>query len=398
MSGDLGFSEQVYGHGAGIFFLGYFLFEVPSNIILHHVGAKLWIARILLLWGLISMAMMWVDSKFSFYLLRFLLGMGESGFFPGIILYLTYWFPARRRAKTTATFMTAIAIAGVIGGPVSGWAMEGMDGWLTLRGWQWLFLLEGAPAVVLGFVTYLFLDDGPAKSVWLNDREKQILLRRLSEDRAGQEGYGHGSLRQTLFSGRVWLLALSYFGLVLGLYGISFWLPQIVNDLKQGGLMVTGLLSALPYLLAAPVMVAVAHHSDLRHERRWHIAGSAVMGGLGLISLVLVRGSPSLSILALGVATSGILAALAIFWSLPTAFLHGRAAAMGIALINCIGSLGGYFGPVILGWVKQNTGDMDAGLYVLAVGQFSAALLVFDSGRGSHKKPHGYLKPPENTA
>ena len=396
MSGDLGLSEQVYGVGAGIFFLGYFLFEVPSNMILHRVGAKRWIARILLLWGLISMSIVWVDSAFSFYLLRFLLGVGEAGFFPGVILYLTYWFPARSMAKTTASFMTAMAVAGVVGGPVSGWIMAGLDGWLALRGWQWLFLLEGAPAVALGFATYFFLDDGPAQAVWLDGREKQLLLHRLREDQAGREGvHGHGLLRQALCSARVWLLALIYFCLVLGLYGVSFWLPQIVNDLKQGGLVATGLLSALPYLLAAPTMVAVARHSDLRHERRWHIVGSAAAGGAGLIFLVMARGLPVLSILALGVATSGIMAALSIFWSLPTAFLHGRAAAGGIALINCIGNLGGYFGPVILGWVKQHTGNVDVGLYVLACALCLAALLVLVSGKDGLKNPHDF-KIPEN--
>jgi len=377
MSEDLGLGDTVYGMGAGIFFLGYFLFEVPSNIILHRVGAKLWISRILVFWGLVSMGMMFVDSPASFYLLRFLLGLGEAGFFPGIILYLTFWFPARRRAKTTASFMTAIAAAGMVGGPVSGAIMAGLDGGLALRGWQWLFLLEGAPAVLLGLVTYFYLDDGPAQAAWLDSDEKEILLRRLAEDRQGRgAALAHGSLRQTLLSPKVWLLAWVYFCLALGLYGVSFWLPQIVSDLKQGGLMVTGLLSALPYLLAALVMVAVAHHSDLRHERRMHIAASALMGGLGLVSLVLVRGAPVLSLAALGVATSGFLAALSIFWALPTAFLRGRGAAGGIALINCVGSLGGYFGPVILGWVRENLGTMDAGLYLLAGWQLLAAVLV----------------------
>jgi len=396
MSGDLEFDEAVYGFGAGIFFLGYFLFEVPSNIILHRVGARRWISRILLVWGLISSAMMFVDSAASFYVLRFLLGVGEAGFFPGIILYLTYWFPARRRAKTTAAFMTAIAIAGVVGGPVSGWIMAGLDGWLGLRGWQWLFLLEGAPAVLLGFATHVFLDDGPAQAGWLAEGERQWLLRRLAEDQQGRDALqGHGSLRQALLSARVWLLALVYFCLALGLYGVSFWLPQIVNDLKQGGLVVTGWLSALPYLLAALVMVAVAHSSDRRHERRWHIAGSALLGGLGLVSLVLVRGSPTGSIAALGLATSGFLAALSIFWSLPTAFLSGRAAAGGIALINCVGSLGGYVGPVILGWVRQHTGSMDAGLYVLAGGMALAAALVAAMGLGPAPTVAGVAKHRE---
>ena len=394
MSGDLGLSDEVYGVGAGIFFLGYFLFEVPSNLILHRVGAKRWIARILLLWGLISMSMVWVDSAFSFYLLRFLLGVGEAGFFPGVILYLTYWFPARSMAKTTAIFMTAMAVAGVVGGPVSGWIMAGLDGWLALRGWQWLFLLEGAPAVALGFAAYVFHDDGPAQAAWLDGSERQLLLHRLRADQAGREG-SHGSLRQAVGSARVWLLALIYFCLVLGLYGVSFWLPQIVNDLKQGGLVATGLLSALPYLLAAPAMVAVARHSDLRHERRWHIVGSAAAGGAGLVVLVMARGLPVLSILALGVATSGIMAALAIFWSLPTAFLHGRAAAGGIALINCVGNLGGYVGPVILGWVRQHTGAVDVGLYGLACALGLAALLVLVTGKDGVNHPHD-VNMPEN--
>jgi len=381
MGGDLGLGDAVYGLGAGIFFLGYFLFEVPSNIILHRVGAKIWICRILVVWGLVSMGMAWVDSAASFYLLRFLLGVGEAGFFPGIILYLTYWFPAGRRAKTTASFMTAIAVAGVVGGPVSGWIMAGLDGSRALRGWQWLFLLEGLPAVLLGFAAYYFLDNGPAGAAWLNPAERRILLRRLAEEQDGRaSGEGHESLRQAFLSVRVWRLALVYFCLALGLYGVSFWLPQIINDLKQGGLQTTGLLSAIPYAVAVPAMLAVGHSSDRRHERRLHIAASALLAGLGLLALALAQGSPSLSIAALSVAASGILAALATFWTLPTAFLSGRAAAGGIALINSIGNLGGYCGPVVLGWVRQTTGNLDAGLFVLCGGLALAALLVWGLG------------------
>ena len=377
MSAELGFSDLVYGFGSGIFFIGYFLFEVPSNLILHRVGAKVWIARILLTWGVISAAMALVNSAASFYTLRFLLGVGEAGFFPGIILYLTYWFPSGLRAKSTTSFMTAIAVAGIVAGPVSGYVMDAMDGWLDLRGWQWLFLLEGLPAIGLGVVTYLFLDDGPESADWLSREEKQSLLTQLADDKASRGiGDPHESLRKTFISPRVWLLALIYFCLALGLYGVSFWLPQIIHDLNQGGLTLTGLLSAIPYAVAVFVMVAVARSSDATQERRWHIATSSIMGGLGLVMLVWVRGHPMLSIAALGLATSGILAALSTFWSLPTAFLSGRTAAGGIALINSIGNLGGYFGPFLLGWIKQTSGNLDAGLYVLASGLILAGMLV----------------------
>ena len=245
-----------------------------------------------------------------------------------------------------------------------------------------MFLLEGLPAVLLGVVTYFFLDDGPGKATWLSEGEKQTLLKQLAEDSDGQgTGQTHESLRQAFLSARVWRLALVYFCLALGLYGVSFWLPQIVHDLKQGGLLVTGLLSAIPYLIAVLVMVGVAHSSDMSQERRWHIAFSTVMGGVGLVTLALVRGNAFLSIAALGLATSGILSGLSTFWTLPTAFLSGRAAAGGIALINSIGNLGGYFGPFILGWIKQTYGNLDAGLYLLAGILFLAGMLVVSASR-----------------
>ncbi len=377
MSSDLGFSDMVYGFGSGVFFLGYFLFEVPSNVILHHVGAKVWISRILVSWGLISAGMMWVNSEFMFYAFRFLLGVGEAGFFPGIILYLTYWFPNALRAKTTTSFMTAIALAGIIGGPVSGYVMETFDGIMQLRGWQWLFLLEGLPAVLLGVVTYFWLDDSPEKAAWLSSDEKYFLVQQLAYDcDHPQTNQTHETLKQAFTSRLVWLLALIYFCLALGLYGVSFWLPQIIHDLGQGGLIVTGLLSAVPYCLAILSMVIVARSSDAHQERRWHIASSAFIGSVGLVILVLFRGQAFMSIAALGIAASGILSALSTFWTLPTAILSGRAAAGGIALINSIGNLGGYFGPFLLGWVKQTSGNLDAGLYVLAVGLLLAGVLV----------------------
>lgn len=382
MATDLGLSDAAYGVGAGIFFIGYFFFEIPSNIVLHRVGAKIWISRIILLWGVISMGMMWAHSVTSFYAMRFLLGIGEAGFFPGILLYLTYWFPSRQRARTNALFMTAIAISGIIGGPISGWIMEAMEGWMKLRGWQWLFLLEGAPAVLLGVASFFYLDDNPAKANWLTPEEKWILQRKLSEDQREREGSLHfHSFRQTAKSPLVWLLTGIYFLLVMGTYGVSFWLPQIVHDLKQGGFLLTGMLSAIPYVLATAAMVVVAHSSDARGERRWHIAGSGLTGAMGLIATAVYIDAPFLSIAGLSVASSGVLAALSVFWSLPTAFLSGRAAAGGIALINSIGGLGGYAGPSVLGWVKQSSGSLQSGLYVLSAMMALASLLVLASSK-----------------
>jgi D-galactonate transporter len=377
MMSDLGLNEADYGVGAGIFFLGYFLLEVPSNFMLHRVGARLWIARIVLLWGFISMAMALVQSKSSFYLLRLLLGMGEAGFFPGIILYLTYWFPARHRARTTALFMMALAVSGILGGPVSGWIMQSLDGRWDLRGWQWLFLLEGAPAVVLGCLCLLVLDDSPAQAAWLSSEEKRTIGQDLELDRqrnAGQEL--HHRFRNGIRDRRLWVLAVVYMLLSVGIYGVSFWLPQIIHDLGTGGFLVTGLLSAIPYSFAAVAMVWISHCSDVRQERRWHIALSALAGTAGLVISAGFLHSAIPALAGLTLATLGIFAALAVFWSLPTAFLTGSAAAGGIALINSIAALGGYLGPVVIGWVRQETGSVESGLYVIAGALVLAAFMV----------------------
>lgn len=381
MAGDLGLSDADFGVGAGIFFLGYFLLEVPSNLLLHRIGAKRAIARIVLFWGLISMAMAAIQDKWSFYALRFLLGMGEAGFFPGVILYLTYWFPSQLRAKTTALFMTALAISGVIGGPVSGWIMENLDGWLDLHGWQWLFVLEGAPAVLLGLVSLRVLDDGPRTARWLTGAERSQLLRDLAADQSLQAAGGtHQHFSRSLKNPRLWLLAIVYLLLATGIYGVSFWLPQIVHDLELGGIFLTGLISAIPYAFATLAMVGISQHSDRRQERRWHIAASAVAGGAGLALCAASLHSPLPALAGLTLATSGIFAALAIFWALPTAFLSGTAAAGGIALINSIAALGGYFGPSLLGWVKQTTGSVASGLFVIAGCLLLAAGLVVSLG------------------
>jgi ACS family tartrate transporter-like MFS transporter len=372
MRRDLGFSEAVYGLGAGIFFVGYFLFEVPSNLILVRVGARRWIARIMITWGLVSSATMLVRDPPAFYALRFLLGLAEAGFFPGMILYLTYWFPADVRARAVARFMTATAVAGVVGGPLSG-ALLTLDGLGGLRGWQWLFLLEGLPAVALGVVVLWRLPDGPGDAAWLSPGERRALAGRLGRE---QVAGGHvATLREAVGDGRVWVLALLYFVLVNGFYGVSLWLPQIVQGFSGASDLVVGVVSAVPYAVAAVGMVAAGAHSDRTGERRRHVAVAALVGAAGLV-LAAWLASPPAALAALSLAALGIWSTLGPFWAMPTAMLRGTAAAAGIALVNSFGNLGGFAGPWLLGLVKEATGGFAWGLVTLAAGLVVAAGLA----------------------
>lgn len=377
MTTQLGFSDSVYGLGAGIFFLGYFLFEVPSNLILQRVGAKLWIARIMLVWGLLSAATMMVTTPMQFYIVRFLLGLGEAGFAPGIILYLTYWYPAVRRAKANATYMTAIAWSGIIGGPLSGWIMTTFDGSANLAGWQWLFLLEAIPAIVLGFVVIVWLDNNPTSAKWLTQDERAWLITQLDQEMQQKQQAGHiEGWAQILTHSKVWWLSLAYFTVVMGLYGLSFWLPQIINELTQHNIQRTGLLTAIPYLAAVVGMVLISHSSDKRHERCWHFAFCAVLGSLGLALSAYYHDSLLLTLLALSLACLGTLAALPVFWMIPTQILSGTAAAAGIALINSCGNLAGYLSPVMVAWIKEATGNLTYALYMLAISLIISALII----------------------
>ena len=365
MRQDLGFTDTVYGLGAGIFFIGYFLFEVPSNLIMHRVGARVWMARIMITWGVISAAMMLVRGVTSFYTLRFLLGAAEAGFFPGMILYLTYWFPAAEQARAVARFMTATAIAGVVGGPISGKILEQLGGVGGLAGWQWLFLLEGLPAVGFGLVALGYLTDRPADADWLAPAERAWLserMRREHAERAERHGY---SVIQALVHGRVWLLALLYFALVCGLYGVSFWIPQIIQGFGGLGDFAVGVVSMVPYLAAAIGMVIVGAHSDRRQERRWHLAGPAFVGAAGLVVSGSVM-SPVVSLLALSLGALGMWSALGPFWARSATFASGSAAAGAIALVNSVGNLGGFLGPFLVGLVKEHTDGFAGGLAVLA--------------------------------
>jgi D-galactonate transporter len=395
MAPELQFSDVVYGFGAGIFFIGYFIFEVPSNVILERVGAKVWIARIMITWGIISSAFMFTndihwgvvatmfnctDAEFTFYFLRFLLGVAEAGFFPGIILYLTYWFPGPRRAKMVAMFMTAIAISNVVGSPISGGIMQFMDGANGWSGWQWLFLLEGIPSVIVGLLVFVLLPNGPRQAKWLTTEESDAILKRLAEDEAAKKDLvQRHSFMDAFRDGRVWALAVVYFCGVVCFYAVNFWMPTIIQELgidKQDYLKV-GLLSMIPWGLAAIAMVVWAAHSDRTGERRWHSAGGLIMGIVGLVGLALVGHDPITSIIALSLVTVGILSWVATFWSLPTSFLSGTAAAAGIAWINSVGNLGGHFGPDLIGRIRAATGgSSEAAFYTLAVVALIGVLII----------------------
>ena len=380
---DLNFSETIYGLGAGIFFIGYFIFEVPSNVILHRVGARVWIARIMITWGILSALMMFVTTPTMFYVARFFLGAAEAGFFPGIILYLTYWFPAERRGRVTATFMTAVALSGVIGGPLSGYIMKNMTGMNGWAGWQWMFLLEGIPSVLIGIAVLFYLDDRISHAKWLTDAEKALLQRNIKAEEGTKKDL---PISQTLTSGRVWLMGLIYFSFVMGLYGISFWLPTIIKATGVKDVLDISLLTAIPYGFAVVAMVLVGRSADRHQERRWHVAIPGLLGALGLVLSVMWRGDTVLAMAALTLATMGILCTLPLFWSLPTSFLVGAGAAAGIALINSLGNLAGFVSPYMMGWLKDMTKSTDAGMYVLATSLVVGALLTLSVSAKSLKR------------
>lgn len=374
MNAALRFSPAVYGFGAGIFFLSYVLFEIPSNLLLDRFGVRLWIARIMISWGLVSAATMFVRDATSFFALRFLLGAAEAGFFPGIILYLTRWFPAGERAKAVAWFMTATALAGVVGGPVSGALLE-FDGLGGLAGWQWLFLLEGIPAVVLGIAVFLWLPDRPADAGWLTPGEQREIEAAVQAEEDEIRGTAHDALWPALASGRVWLLAVIYFTIVISFYAISLWLPQIVQSFAHVGNVEIGFLSAIPYLAAAVGMVIVAGRSDRSGAHGRYVALSAIAGAIGFLAAASLRGGPA-SLAALSLAALGVWSTVGPFWSFPPRFLRGSAAAGGIALINSVGNIGGFVGPYLLGYIRDRTGSFAPGLRVLAASLLLTAVLA----------------------
>jgi MFS transporter, ACS family, tartrate transporter len=373
MNAELKFSPLVFSWGAGIFFIGYFLFEVPSNIALEKFGASRWIARIMVTWGIISALMAMVSGPWSFYSLRFILGVAEAGFFPGIILYLTYWYPAEYRARFLAAFAVAVPVSTVIGAPVSG-LLLGLDGALGLKGWQWLFVIEGIPSVVLGVIAWFYLTDRPSQANWLSVEQKAWLAAKLEGELAAKRAVYRHTLWQALGSAKVLTLSAVYFGFVGALYGMQFWLPQIVKAFGFSNAQ-TGFVTAVPYLFGAAAMLFWAQHSDASRERVWHVALPLLLTAVAL-GVSGYSDNPTIMMIALIAAAVGTFCTFAVFWTLPTAWLSGTAAAGGIALINSIGNLAGFGGPYLIGWVKDTTGSTSLGLLVLAVLPLVAACLV----------------------
>jgi D-galactonate transporter len=364
---DLGFSEATYGLGAGLFFVGYVLFEVPSNLLMQRIGARRTLLRIMVAWGVVSSLMMFVRTPTQFYAMRLLLGVTEAGFFPGIIFYLACWFPSARRARVTAFFMMATAVAGIVGGPVSGFIMTRLAGVAGLPGWQWLFLLEGVPAVLLGLIVYLTLGDAPSEVRWLSDVEKALVKDDLlAEEKTKRTGHLDG-MRGALANPRVYLAALVYFAVMMPFNAIGFWAPTVIRDLGVTNLLDIGLLTALVFVAAALGTYVVGSHSDRTMERRWHIAGSGAVTALAFAMLPVVGNNVPLGVALLALAAAASYGSFVVFWTIPQTFLSRASAAGGIAMITNLGGTGGFVSPAFVGWVKTRTGSAEYGLIGLGI-------------------------------
>lgn len=361
MMSDLQFSEAVYGLGAGIFFIGYFLCEVPSNIVLHKVGARRWIARIMITWGILSGCFAFLQTEWQFYTLRFLLGVAEAGLAPGLLLYLTYWFPSYRRARMTVLWFIAIPISGMIGGPLSGLIMDRMSGVHGWFGWQWMFVIEAIPTVVVGLLVLAVLKDSVQDANWLTQDEKNLVKQELAQDNQHKEG--HASVKEFIADKRLWLLAGIYFCVVMGQYAITFWLPTLIRNSGINDNWHIGLLTSLPYMCAIVVMILAGRSGDHFQERRWHLIIPMCAGAIALTFATLFASNLTLSLICLCIAASGVLTASSLFWMLPTNFLGGVSAAAGIAAVNSFANLAGFCSPYLIGWVTTNTGSNAIGMF-----------------------------------
>ncbi|NTJ63271.1 MFS transporter [Agrobacterium rhizogenes] len=379
MNADLGFSASAFGFGAGIFFLGYVLCELPSNLMLAKVGARLWIARILITWGVLSALTAFVWSPVSFYVVRVLLGAAEAGFFPGIIFYITLWFPRAYRGSTFALFNVAVPLASVIGAPLSGLILQGFDGVAGLHGWQWMFLIEGLPAFIMGFVVLFALPESPETAQFLTRDERGWLVDTLRSDRQMQEASGRFSGLQALVDPKVLLMCLIAVGLVMGTTGIAIWMPQFIKQFGLSNLQ-TSFVAAIPSAFMAVAMIVVGRSSDRRRERVWHTAGPFIASALGFL-IAAFSSNPIVSVAGLTLGAAGIGGASPTIWTFPSTLLTGTAAAAGIALINSVGSTGGFFGPSIIGWVRDATGGFQGALIFLAIVMAVTASLILILGR-----------------
>ncbi|HCW5627065.1 TPA: MFS transporter [Acinetobacter baumannii] len=375
MMSDLQFSEAVYGLGAGIFFIGYFLCEVPSNIVLHKVGARRWIARIMITWGILSGCFAFVQTEWQFYTLRFLLGVAEAGLAPGLLLYLTYWFPSYRRARMTVLWFIAIPISGMIGGPLSGLIMDRMSGVHGWFGWQWMFVIEAIPTVLVGLLVLAVLKDSVQDANWLTQDEKNLVKQELAQDNQHKEG--RASVKEFIADKRLWLLAGIYFCVVMGQYAITFWLPTLIRNSGISDNWHIGLLTSLPYMCAIVVMILAGRSGDHFQERRWHLIIPMCAGAIALTFATLFASNLTLSLICLCIAASGVLTASSLFWMLPTNFLGGVSAAAGIAAVNSFANLAGFCSPYLIGWITTNTGSNAIGMFLItAVLIFGASLVL----------------------
>ncbi|MGV0849115.1 MFS transporter [Mycolicibacterium phlei] len=380
MNDELGMSAEMFGFASGIFFLGYILLEVPSNIALHSFGGRRWLARIMVSWGIVSTAIAFVPNEETLVVLRFLLGVAEAGFFPGIILYLTLWFPERQRSQAVSLFMVAVPVSTAVGSTVSSLLIDWGHGVFGLAGWRFMFLVEGLPAVLLGVMCWFYLTDRPGAASWLATDEKRWLQTRLDDERAAAEQTGHWPLKRALTHPRILALAFVYFGITYGLYAVGFFLPTIVAGFQEEygthlDVIERGLVTAIPYVVAAVVMVPWARHSDRTGERVWHVAIPAIAGGIAIPAALYMQ-NVYLAMLAVTVCTCAVMCALPVFWSLPSAFLTGAAAAGGIALINSLGNISGFSGPYVTGWLTDLTGDSRIAMWVVGVLSLAAAVVV----------------------
>lgn len=386
MTGDLGFTPEVYGFGAGIFFIGYFFFEIPGTVLVETWSARKWIARIMISWGIVAVAMGFIETATQFYWLRFLLGAAEAGFFPGILVYLSHWFRQEDRAKAIALFMSAVPVATIIGAPISGLLLE--VEWRGYAGWRWMFILEGLPAVVFGVVTIFYLTDRPEQAKWLREDERGWIVNELARERATKLAQGHVSIWQAIRQRDVMLLALAYFGMVCGLYGFNFWLPTIVKQLSGLSNFVSILITAIPYCVGLAAMLIIGWSSDRSGERRWHTAAPMLIGGIGLLAGALMQDFVVAAIALFCVGAIGIFGHFPGFWATTYARYTGVAAAAAIALINSLGNLGGFAGPYVIGYLNEASGSFVGGILYLSVCAVIAAGCILALRRSVIAKPH----------